>query len=52
MLCKWAFKPKKNSEGKNLRYKAMLVAKGFVQRYGLDYEETFALVVLFVMQQS
>ena len=43
--CKWGFKIKRNSDGSLARYKARLVAKGYLQQYGLDYEETFSLVV-------
>ena len=43
--CKWIYKIKKGSDGSNAMYKARLVAKGFLQQYGLDYEETFSLVV-------
>ena len=43
--CKWVFKLKRNGDGSIERPKARLVARGFNQVHGVDYEEIFAPVV-------
>lgn len=42
--CKWIFKIKQNENGDIIKYKARLVAKGFMQKHGIDYQETYAPV--------
>ncbi|KAG8499213.1 hypothetical protein CXB51_005648 [Gossypium anomalum] len=41
---KWVYQAKQNVDGSLNKLKARLVVKGFSQRYGLDYMETFAPV--------
>jgi hypothetical protein len=43
--CKWVFKLKHKSDGTIDCYKARLIAKGFKQQYGVDYDATFSSVV-------
>ena len=41
---KWIFRNKKNESGIIVRNKARLVAQGYNQKEGIDYEETYAHV--------
>jgi len=46
MTCKWLFKNKEGlSPAGGIHYKARLVARGFSQKEGVDYNEIFLPVV-------
>lgn len=46
------FSVKYKADGLVEKYKVCLVAKGFTQTYGIDYEEAFVLVVEMKLYQG
>jgi hypothetical protein len=52
ITCKWLFRHKLTSDGSLDRYKARWVLRGFTQRPGVDYDETFSPVIKFATARA
>ena len=49
---KWIYKIKHATNGSIEKYKARFVAKGFSEKEGIDYEETFAPVARYTFVKT
>ena len=49
---RWIYKIMNVADGSVEKYKARFVAKGYAQKEGIDYEETFALVARYTSIKS
>lgn len=47
--CKWVYRVKKNPDGSVNKFKARLIAHGFLQTFGMNYHDSFAPVAKVVI---